>query len=122
MRDPGIRRFLAEAAVPDTSCSDEGGRCMKTMNAAFLFAISLATAAWAQENPYLEIPMAGRFGEQLTVRGMEDALKAAHRLGARHVVLTIASPGGDLLVAQQIYGLLSSHDRAFQFHAIVRRA
>ena len=95
---------------------------MKTLNAAVLFAISLATAAWAQENPYLEIPMEGRFGEQITVRGMEDALKAAQRLGARHIVLTFDSPGGDLLVAQQIYGLLSSHDRAFRFHAIVRRA
>lgn len=91
-----------------------------TMTAALL--LCLAAAAQAQENPYLEIPLEGRFGEEVTVRGLEDAFKNAQCLGARHVVFTIDSRGGDQLVARDAYNLIAKYDKTFRFHALVRNA
>jgi len=46
---------------------------MTSIAAVPLLAACEAVAAHAQENPYVEIPMEGRFGEQITARGLEDA-------------------------------------------------
>jgi len=87
-----------------------------------LFTICLAAAVQAQENSYLEIPLEGRLGEQVTARGVEDALDAARALGAKHIVFTIDSSGGDPLAALDLHALLSTRNRDFTFHALVREA
>jgi len=95
---------------------------MKTSMAALLLTLCPLASAQSQENPYLEIPLEGRFGEHITVRGLEEALKLAVGLGAKHVVFSVNSQGGDQLVARDIYNLLSKYDKIFQFHAVVRDA
>jgi hypothetical protein len=95
---------------------------MKTVTALAFFAFFLTGGAQAQENSYLEIPLEGRFGDQITARGVEDALKTAECLGAKHIVLTLNSPGGDQLVARDVYNVLSRYDKKMQFHALVREA
>ncbi len=95
---------------------------MKTLKATLFLSVFQAATAQSQDNPYLEIPLEGRFGEQITVRGLEDSLKLAESLGAKHVVLTLDSQGGDQLVAKDIYNLLSKYDKTFRFHAVVREA
>ena len=92
------------------------------LSLAALFTACLAAAAQAQENPYLEIPLEGRFGDQITARGLEEALKTAQCLGVKHVVFTIDSNGGDQLVARDVYNLIAKFNRTIQFHAIVRVA
>ncbi len=95
---------------------------MSSIAAVPLLAACMAVAAQAQENPYLEIPMEGRFGEQITARGLEEALNAARCLGAKHIVFSIASQGGDQLAARDVHALLSQFDKTFRYHAIVREA
>jgi hypothetical protein len=95
---------------------------MLSLAATTLLSACLAALAQAQENPYLEIPLEGRFGEQITARGLEDALQAALCPGVKHIVFTIDSQGGDQIAARDIYNLLGKYDKAFTFHAIVREA
>jgi hypothetical protein len=95
---------------------------MKITAGTLLLAFGLAATAGAQENPYLEIPLSGRIGDQITARGLEDALKAAQCLGARHIVFSIDSQGGNQLEARELYNLLSRFDKTLRFHAIVREA
>jgi len=95
---------------------------MKTLNAILFLTFLQVASAQPQENSYLEIPLEGRFGEQITARGLEESLKLAESLGVKHVVFTLNSPGGDQLVAKDIYNLLSKYDKTFQFHAFVREA
>jgi len=96
---------------------------MKTLNAALVLTLCCPLAfAQAQENPYLEIPLEGRFGSEITVRGLEESLKLAQSLGAKHVVFTINSRGGDQLAAKDVYNLLAKFDKTFQFHAVVTEA
>jgi hypothetical protein len=90
--------------------------------AAAIFALCLAAAAEAQENPYLEIPLEGRFGTEITAQGLEDAFALAQCAGARHIVFTIDSRGGDQLAARDVYNLIAKFDRTFRFHAVVREA
>jgi hypothetical protein len=87
-----------------------------------LFAAYLTLAAQTQENPYLEIPLEGRYGEEITARGVERALEAALCPGVKHIVFTIDSQGGDQVAARDVYNLLARYDKAFTFHAIVRDA
>ncbi len=82
----------------------------------------LALAAQTQENPYLEIPLEGRYGERITAQGLEAALQAGLCPGVKHVVFTIDSQGGDQIAARDIYNLLAKYDKVFTFHAIVRDA
>jgi hypothetical protein len=95
---------------------------MMSLAATSLLGAWLALAGQAQENPYLEIPLEGRFGEEITTRGVEDALQAALCPGVKHIVFTIDSQGGDQYVARDIYNLLARYDKVFTFHAIVREA
>ena len=94
---------------------------MKAIAAAIL-GFCLAAVAQAQENPYLEIPLEGRFGVEITAQGMEDAFALAECVGARHIVFTIDSRGGDQMVARDVYNLIAKFDKTFKFHAIVREA
>jgi hypothetical protein len=95
---------------------------MLNVAAATLFGACLAAAAQAQENPYLEIPLEGRYGDEITARGLEEALQAALCPGVKHIVFIIDSQGGDQNAARDIYNLLARYDKVFTFHAIVREA
>jgi hypothetical protein len=95
---------------------------MKTMIAITFLASWMAAGAQAQENTYLEIPIEGRFGDQVTARGVEDALKIAECLQAKHIVFSIDSKGGDQVVARDLYNILRKYDKAFRFHAVVKEA
>lgn len=75
-----------------------------------------------QKEFYVEIPIQGRFGNQVTAQGIEEALKAAQCAGANHIVFWIDSKGGDQLVALDIYNLLRKYDSFFKYHALVREA
>jgi hypothetical protein len=94
---------------------------MKAIIAA-IFWLCLAAEAQAQENPYLEVPLEGRFGEEITARGLEEAFALAECAAAKHIVFTIDSRGGDQAAARDIYNLIAKYDRTFRFHAIVREA
>lgn len=95
---------------------------MKTSMTAYFLTICQLASAQSQENPYLEIPLEGRFGAEITSRGLDESLKLAEGLGAKHIVFTLNSQGGDQLVAKDLYQLLSKYDKTFQFHAVVREA
>jgi hypothetical protein len=95
---------------------------MKIFAGAAILAACLAAAAHAQENSYLEVPIEGRFGDQVTAQGLEDALKTAQCLGVKYIVFTVDSRGGDQVAARDLYNLLRKYDKAFQFHAVVREA
>jgi len=75
-----------------------------------------------EDNRYLEIPMKGKFGIDITAAGVEAALKEADSLRIRHVVFTLNSRGGSHWAAHDIYNVLRQHDRAFRYYAMVREA
>jgi hypothetical protein len=95
---------------------------MKILAGAAILAATLAAAAHAQENSYLEVPIEGRFGDQVTAQGLEDSLKTAQCIGVKHIVFTVDSKGGDQVAARDLYNLLRKYDKAFRFHAVVREA
>jgi hypothetical protein len=95
---------------------------MFTLNALLFLAMCQGTPNPPQANPYLEIPLEGRFGTQITARGLEESLMLAKTLGVKHVVFSINSPGGDPQAEGEIRNLLSRFDPTFQFHAVVREA
>ncbi len=95
---------------------------MKIFMIAALFICGLSSPAEAQENPYLEVPLEGRFGEKITARGLEEALQTADCLGVRHIVFVLNSRGGDEFVARDFNSLMARYDNTFRFHALVREA
>ncbi len=87
-----------------------------------VLALGLPAVAAAQENSYLEIPVTGRIGVQVTPAGIENCLKLAEERGIKHVVFAVDSLGGDQLAARDIFNLIGKHDKKFSYHAIVRDA
>lgn len=84
--------------------------------------LAILAGSQAGEGAYLEVPIAGNFGDAVTARGVEDALRAAESMGVSHVVFTVDSRGGDPLVARDLYQVLAKHDARFRYHAVVREA
>jgi hypothetical protein len=95
---------------------------MKTLAAISFLMTCLAATAQAQENPYLEVPLEGRFGTEITAQGLESALEAGLCPGVKHIVFIIDSQGGDQVAARDVYNVLARFDKVFTFHAIVREA
>ncbi len=83
---------------------------------------ALLAAAQVAEESYLEVPIVGRFGETVTARGVDDALRAAESLGADHVVFTVDSRGGDPVAGRDVYQAIGKYDPRFRYHAIVRES
>lgn len=71
---------------------------------------------------YLEIPIHGGFGEDVTAAGVEAALLLARRRGVEHIVFTLDSPGGYLYEAEAIAGLIDEYRDEFTFHALIERS
>jgi len=71
---------------------------------------------------YLEVPLVGTFGDEITADGVEEALAFAVRKKIEHVVLVIDSGGGMVAVADEIQRSLEKHDAALTYHCVVKRA
>lgn len=68
---------------------------------------------------YLEIPIVGRFGAQVSPEGVRKALAYAARYRIPHVVFYVDSQGGDRLAARRIYETLQKYPD-MRFYALVR--
>ena len=95
---------------------------MKTTMMAAVLALVLAKAGWAQDGSYLEIPVKGRIGEEITASGVEKALKSAKAAGIKNIVFSVDSPGGDQMVAKELINLLGNADKEFAYYAVVQQA
>lgn len=95
---------------------------MKCLALASLFLPCICAVSQVQENGYLEIPIVGHFGDQVTARGVEEALQAAASMGIKHIVFTVDSKGGDQLAARDVYQALKKREKAFRYHAVVQEA
>jgi hypothetical protein len=71
---------------------------------------------------YLEVPVKGRFGEQVVLKGVQRALTYATTHGIGHVVFVVDSKGGDQVEAREIFHLLKRYDDQLTFYAVVREA
>ena len=96
---------------------------MKRMMAAVVVvAVASTGTAWAQEGGYLELPLKGRLGEEITVSGVEKALQGAKSAGIKNIVFNVDSSGGDQLVCKDLANLLRTSDSSFKFIAVVTQA
>ncbi len=95
---------------------------MKTTMLAAVLGLVLAKAGWAQDGAYLEIPVKGKLGEEITASGVDKALKAAKAAGIKNIVFTVDSAGGDQMVAKDLVNLLGSADKEFAYYAVVQQA
>jgi hypothetical protein len=95
---------------------------MKNPMTSLALVLSISAIAMAQENTYLEIPIEGRFGAQVTALGLENALQTAKCMGVKHIVFVVDSKGGDQLTGRDMYNLLGKFDKDFRYHAVVREA
>jgi len=71
---------------------------------------------------YLEIPVTGTIGTEVTTAGITRCLNyaAGQRIG--HIVFVIDSRGGDLDAARAIRDALQYHVKRLTYHCIIRRA
>jgi hypothetical protein len=69
---------------------------------------------------YLEVPLVGRFGREITADGINDVLRYAERHRVQHIVFVIDSPGGELDETARIYDAMGEYDDTLVYHALVR--
>jgi hypothetical protein len=80
-------------------------------------------AAGAQDaDAYLEIPIVGSFGKEVTAPGIEAALTHAKEKGIKNVVLVVDSKGGRQTVGRDVNIALRKFDKAFKYHSVVTQA
>src|SRR5690349_11376490 len=95
---------------------------VKTTMVAAVLGLALAKAGWAQDGAYLEIPVKGKLGEEITASGVDKALKAAKAAGIKNIVFNVDSAGGDQMVAKDLVNLLGNADKDFAYYAVVQQA
>ncbi len=95
---------------------------MKTSMIAGVLGLLLLRSLQAQEGSYLEIPVKGKLGEEVTASGVEKALKGAKAAGIKHIVFSVDCSGGDQLVAKELVNILRNTDKDFTFTAVVQEA
>ncbi len=71
---------------------------------------------------YLEVPLVGRFGEDIQSRGVRNAIEWAIANEVDDVLLRIDSEGGELHEAVEVLALIQEHAPNIRFHAVVQRA
>ncbi len=72
---------------------------------------------------YLEIPVIGRFGEEVFASGIERAIAYAKDRRIQHLVFTIDSQDStDIDEARKVFQVLDKASEDFTYHAIVRQA
>jgi len=95
---------------------------MKTSLIAGVIGLLLMRTLQAQEGSYLEIPLKGRLGEEITASGVEKALKGAKAAGIKNIVFSVDSTGGDQMVCKDLVNILRNADKDFAFTAVVQEA
>lgn len=85
-------------------------------------ALCATAAASAQEPKYLEVPLAGTFGEEIYPLGVVNVLTKAKEAGVTHVIFRIKSSGGQVWAARSIAEVLRAHDEAFTYVAVIEDA
>ncbi|MEM0982531.1 MAG: ATP-dependent Clp protease proteolytic subunit [Planctomycetota bacterium] len=70
---------------------------------------------------FMEVPIIGGIGEEVTMPGVEQALDLARRRGVENIVFNIESPGGFVYEAAAIMELLADHDERFNYYAVIER-
>lgn len=91
----------------------------------FVASAFLAQPKQPEGTRYLEIPLKGEFGKEITAPGVRDAIRAAKAKKAQAVVLILDSPGGLVIDAQAIAGVLDKECAAspdLKVYALVTRA
>jgi hypothetical protein len=104
----------ASSAAPPTSAakSPEGPASSVT-----------AEKAGLGDTSYVELPMAGVIGKDVTPTAVRDALKVAAGFSAiKHIVVRIKTAGGQMAAAKEICDLMKSYEGRFAYHAIVEQA
>jgi len=95
---------------------------MKTTVIGAVLMMVLAQAVRAQDGGYIELPLKGKLGEEITASGVDKALKGAKAAGVKNIVFSVDSGGGDQLVARDLMNILSSADKDFKYYAVVQEA
>lgn len=95
---------------------------MKTTVISGVLALILAQTLQAQDGGYLELPLKGRIGEEITSSGIDKALKGAKAAGIKHIVFSVECAGGDQLVTKEIINILGGADKDFKYYAVVQEA
>src|SRR5882672_2752071 len=95
---------------------------VKTTAMTAVLALSLMRSVLAQDGSYLELPLKGKLGEEITGSGVEKALKSAKAAGIRNIVFSVDSSGGDQMVCKDLVNLLGAADKDFKFYALVTEA
>lgn len=71
---------------------------------------------------YVEIPLVGKFGEDIYPKGVEAALDEAVAQGVKHAVIRIKSGGGEVWAAQGIAEVLARFQGRITTHALIEQA
>lgn len=70
---------------------------------------------------YIEVPIVGRFKEQVFASAVRSSLARAKQQSVRHIVFTVDSDGGAIDEAGTIFRILQSFANDFEYHSIVRK-
>ncbi|MEC9372678.1 MAG: hypothetical protein VYC34_02500, partial [Planctomycetota bacterium] len=68
---------------------------------------------------YLEVPIVGEIGVDVTANGVEHAIAFARRGGIQHIVFAIDTAGGYVEEAVKIAGVIDRYDDELQTHAVL---
>ena len=72
---------------------------------------------------YLEVPVTGRFGEDVFASGIERAISYAKEHRVQHLVFTIDSQDStNMDEARKVFQVLEKASEDFSYHAVVRQA
>lgn len=102
------------------------------MNATPLFVLLASALAHAQlATPgggvdtttfFLEVPLKGTFGEQITAPGVREAIRAAKTRKAAAIVFTFDTPGGRVVDANAIAAVMDAERADLKYYALITRA
>jgi hypothetical protein len=93
-----------------------------------LVILTLAAPAVAQDASqeagarYLEVPLKGGIGKEITAPGVRNALKLAHTRKATHVVFLMDTPGGRVADAKAIGKVLDDDKGDLTYCVVVQRS
>lgn len=92
---------------------------MKRVAKLWVFAAWAIIAAQAGAATYIEMPIVGQIGTDVTPDTVRDVLQHAVDHGAEHVVLRIDTGGGFVPPAEQIWNTLGEFEDRLTYHAVI---
>jgi hypothetical protein len=95
---------------------------VKTILLGAVLGLGLLSSAWAQDGGYLELPLKGRLGEEITSAGVEKALQGARAAGIKNIVFSVDSSGGDQMVCRDLVNILRAANKDLTYYAVVQQA